>query len=141
MRKEKRETVVNVLMIGLVFVVAAGSGAMVYKNLLDKEARERNAALEKKAVHFENFVVVQPFPDSDQNQANGFIMLNGKMYQTDSQTAKPMTQNILLPGKTKVMVNGRIILDNGTSRVLGNNEMITWNGDVILSKKPLTIIK
>jgi hypothetical protein len=114
----------------LVFVIAAGSGILVEKNLHDKEMRQAQEEQYKKDHPPEEYVLLQPLADPQLMQQEGFIMSNSKMYQTDGVGVKPMTVNVVLPNKTKVLTTGKIMLPNGKSRVLGNNEMINWNGDV-----------
>lgn len=139
MQKQAREKIVNGVMIALVVLSVVGFGYTVEKNLMDKEARERKEALDKKATHFEDFIVLTPLQDPDAMQKEGFIFSKSKMYQTDGAGVKPLIQNVMLPNKTKVMISGRIILPNGSSRVLDENEMITMNGDVVVNTHSLEL--
>lgn len=136
----KRETIVNTFMILLVAVVAIGSGLMVEKNLHDKETREKQEALIKTSTHFEDFLVQKVSTDSAVMQKDGFIKYKGKMYRASGDTVSVMTMNILLPSDIKVMIDGRIIRKDGTSRVLTNNEMINLNGAVIPANRDLNKI-
>ena len=132
-----RETLVNTIMVALVVVIAGGSGLMVEKNLHDKEIREQKEALLKTSTHFEEFAVIKQSTDSAAMQKDGFLMYKGKMYSAFGDSVTPMIVNELLPNQTKVMIDGRMIKQDGTSRTLKNNEMINLNGVVMLANRDL----
>ncbi|MEO6508561.1 MAG: DUF6799 domain-containing protein [Patescibacteria group bacterium] len=132
-----KESILNIFMVSLVAVVVVVSGLMVEINLHNKEVREKNEALERTSTHFEEFVTTKPL-DPSSMATEGFIMYKGKMYKTKKDVVAAMTFNVLLPSETKVMVNGRTIRKDGTTRVLKDNEMINLNGVIISSNRDFT---
>ncbi len=122
----KKEQILNTFMIFIVILVAGGSGIMVYKNLLDKEVREKQEMIQKQEKEAEM-------------RKEGFIMLGQTMYQTKGDTVFLMTKNVSLPTGVKVYINGHVIMQDGSNVYLTNNQMLNLKGEVVKNSRIISI--